>query len=52
MNYIENCYHITLPYIVLAGGLAREYNQNDVMKWKFTSWGVENGKKNIILLIQ
>ena len=32
MNYIENCYHITLPYIVLAGGLVREYNQNDEME--------------------
>lgn len=52
MNYIENFYHITLPYIVLAGGLVREYNQNDIMKWKFTGWGVEKGKKNIILLKQ
>lgn len=47
---MENCNHITLSYTVLAGGLVRECNQNDVMKWKFTGWGMEKGRKNIILL--
>lgn len=45
---MDNHYHITLSSTVLTGGLVREAQQNNVMKWKCTSWGVGKGKKNII----
>lgn len=37
MNYMENCYHITLSSTVLAGGLVRElqprwYNEMKIYK--------------------
>lgn len=45
---MDNHYHITLSSTVLTGGLVREAQQNNVMKWKCTCWGVGKGKKNII----
>lgn len=48
MNYTDNHYHITLSSTELTGGLVREFQENNVIKWKYTWWGVGKGKKNII----